>query len=263
MRALLAICLAGCSATLAAAGDEGTGSDRDLTGSCTQLDVLFAVDNSGSTQKEQQALRDAFAGFASDLGRISDDYRVGLVDGCSQTAALHTRGMTGPCDFAGGQPWIESTSPTAADEFSCVANIDSRDAACKGNDDEQPVTTAATALDPAWSGAGRPNAGFARDDAMLVVIAITDEDEHPMPAADPQTIHDRLVTAKGDATQLVLVGVGGTSDCEGPYGEARDADMLQDVTARFGDRGMFWDLCEGELDEGLREAAGAIAGACP
>jgi hypothetical protein len=260
MRALLAICLAGCSATLAAPTGEGGGSDRGVVGSCKPVDVLFAVDNSGSTPKEQQALREAFPRFASGLLGVTSSYRVGLVDGCSQPATLHTRGISGPCSFAGGQPWVESSSPTAVDEFQCVAAIDSSAALCRGNnDDEQPVTTAATALDPAWAGAGRPNAGFSRSDALLVVIAITDEDEQPVPAATAQAIHDRLVANRSD---VVFVGIGGESECDGPYGPAQDAELLHDITAQFGASGMAWDLCRGDLDGALRDATDLIAAGC-
>jgi hypothetical protein len=261
MWALLAICLAGCAATLADPAGEGEGAGSDRGRGCKPIDVLFAVDNSGSsTQKEQQALRDAFPGFASDLLDVGTDYRVGLVDGCSQPPTLHTRGTSGPCNFAGGHTWIESSSPTASEEFRCVANIDSRDALCNGNADEQPATTAATALDPAWAGSGQPNAGFSRADALLVVVAITDEDEWLQPPATAESIHDRLVASKSD---VVFVGVGGKSECEGPYGSATNAQTLQQITAQFGDRGRFWDLCQGKLDDGLHQAIDAIAEVCP
>jgi hypothetical protein len=262
MRALLALCLAGCGATLADPGGEGSGSDLGITGSCKPVDVLFAVDNTGSTPKEQQALRDAFPGFASKLLEVSDNYRVGLVDGCAEPATLHTQGSSGPCNFAGGHAWIESSSPSAVEEFLCVADIDSDDAQCRGNDDEQPVMTATAALDPAWAGPGRPNEGFSRNDALLVVVAITDEDERPVPAATAQAIHDRLVASKGDPGSVVFVGFGGAAECEGPYGPAEDADTLREVTETFGERGVFWDLCQGQLDEGLHEAIAAIESTC-
>jgi hypothetical protein len=259
MWALLAICLAGCAATLADPAGEGAGNDRGRA--CRPIDVLFAVDNSGSsTQKEQQALRDAFPGFASDLLDVAADYRVGLVDGCAQPATLHTRGTSGSCNFAGGHSWIESSSPNASEEFRCVANIDSRDALCNGNADEQPVTTAATALDPA---SGQPNAGFSRADALLVVVAITDEDEWLQPPATAQVLHDRLVASKGDPNEVVFVGVGGRSDCDGPYGDATNAVTLQQIAAQFGERGRFWDLCQGNLDDGLQQAVDAIDDVCP
>jgi hypothetical protein len=263
MRALLALCLAGCAATLADPAGEGGGSDLGTAGSCKQVDVLFAVDNSGSTQKEQQALRDGFAGFAAELMTISGDYRVGLVDGCAQPPTLHTSGVTGPCNFAGGHAWVESSSPAAVAEFGCVANIDSRDAQCNGNDDdEQPVTTAALALDPAWSGSGRPNAGFSRPGALLLVIAITDEDERVAPPASAETIYDQLVAGKGEPSSLGFVGAGGKSDCDGPYGNADDADTLQAIAARFGSHGAFWDLCDGRLDEGLHQAVALVDALC-
>ncbi len=262
MRALLAVCLAGCNATLS--DSPGAGSGRGgFSGSCEQVDVVFAVDNSGSTQREQAALRDAFPSFVAALTQVSADVRVGLVDGCAQSAALHTRGMTTACNFDGGHRWVQSSSPRIIDELRCVADIDSRDALCRGNDDdEQPVSTAAAALEPAWSAAGKPNAGFSRDSALLVVIAITDEDEQPVPAATAQAVHDRLVAAKG-SDRVVFAGAGGESDCDGPYGEAQDAATLKDIVARFGPRGMFWDLCGGNLETGLRDAVDVLAAACP
>ncbi|HEY5944878.1 MAG TPA: hypothetical protein VIV40_05275 [Kofleriaceae bacterium] len=272
MRALLAaLLLTGCGASLGdppagegAGGDDG--SDRGSPLSCEHVDVLLAVDNSGSTQKEQLALIGAFPGFSSQLRDVAGlaDFRVGLVDGCAQSASLHTRGMTGPCNFAGGHAWMESSSPSLVVELACVANIDSRDALCRGNDDdEQPVSTAAAALEPTWSGAGTPNAGFSRADALLVVVAITDEDEHPIPSASARQLYDRLVAAKG-SSNVLFVGFGGESNCEGPYGSADDAEKLQDVTSLFAAkrRGVFWDLCGGQLDQGLRKAVAALDAAC-
>lgn len=259
MRALLAVWLAGTSFACSATLDDPPG-ERGFSGSCN-VDVLFAVDNSGSTSKEQDALRDWLPSAVTELRRLGD-FRAGLVDGCLQSATLHTSGASGDCDFDGGHPWVQASSADAADELRCVADIDSRQAACRGNDDdEQPVSTAAAALEPAWSRSGAPNAGFAREGAVLVVIAITDEDEQPMPAATAQAVHDRLVAAKGN-NRVVFAGAGGASDCDGPYGSARDASTLKGIAAQFGARGMFWDLCGGDLERGLDDAIELAASVC-
>jgi hypothetical protein len=75
---LLAVWLAGCASNLAdpKGGDGGeNGSDNGEQGgaamACTHVDLLFAIDASGSTPKEQQALRDAFPGFATALGGVA------------------------------------------------------------------------------------------------------------------------------------------------------------------------------------------------
>ena len=274
---MAALWLAGCGAELGeppvegpgpGPGGGGGGGDPTVRASCEHVDVVIAIDNSGSMAKEQQALRDvAFPAFASALRDVAAvaDFRVGVLDACNRPASFHTRGMTADCRFAGGRVWMEGSSPTLLSELSCVANIDSRDAQCSGDDDdEQPVTTATTALEPAWAGPGKPNAGFLRDDAMLVVIAITDEDEQPIPNASAQSVYSRLVALKGNASEVVFLGAGGASDCEGPYGPASDADTLQEVTDLFRakQRGVFADLCQGRLEQGMRDAVATLAAAC-
>ena len=61
---------------------------------------------------------------------------------------------------------------------------------------------------------------------MLVVVAITDEDETPTSSAESaEEVHDRLVAAKGgDKERLVFLGIGGSEDCEGVYGDADEAE---------------------------------------
>jgi hypothetical protein len=254
--------------------DDGNGSGSgsgsgEIAEACKHVDVVIAVDNSGSMQQEKQELRDiAFPGFASALIDIAggiDDFRVGVLDACNAPANFHTRGLGGACNFAGGNVWMDSTSPNLVDEFKCVGDIDSSDMQCTGqNDDEQPATSATAALEPMWMGPGKANEGFLRDNALLVVVAITDEDEQPVPGANAQEVYDRLVAIKGDLNRIVFLGIGGASDCSGVYGTAKDAQKLRNVTKLFEQqgRGVFWDLCQGNLDQGLTKALETIESAC-
>src|SRR5690606_24741231 len=122
--------------------------------------------------------------------------------------------------------WIESSSPTMNEEFACVGDI-FRDNDCTGNnDDEQPASAAAAALEPPFL--TNENAGFLREDALLVILAITDEDEQPTPNRSAQAVFDRLVAVKGDVKRMVFVGIGGDSDCNGAYGSADEAEKLRD-----------------------------------
>src|SRR5690606_21927754 len=97
-----------------------------------------------------------------------------------------------------GERWIDSNSSRLNEEFSCVADIYSGDygpdipgTCTRDNDDEQPAHAAAMALLPPFI--DNENAGFLRDDALLVIVAMTDEDETAIaPGADP--IQDRLPT---------------------------------------------------------------------
>jgi len=158
-------------------------------------------------------------------------------------------------------------STALVDEFRCVGDIDSSDMNCTGsNDDEQPASAAAASLEAAWAGPGRPNAGFSRGNALLVVVAITDEDEQPTPDRSAQQVYDRLVAAKGgDVRRVVFLGIGGTASCPaGAYGSADPAAKLRAVTDLFitQQRGVWWDLCQGQLEQGLTQALATIEQAC-
>ena len=120
---------------------------------------------------------------------------------------------------------------------------------CSGdNDDEQPANTAADAV--SQPAVAAQNAGFVRNDAVLFIVAITDEDEQPVPDQSAQQIYDKLVAAKGSIDNVVFLGIGGGSDCEGPYGTADDAQKLREVSELFAaqEHGLFWDLCQGDLE---------------
>ena len=134
------------------------------------------------------------------------------------------------------------------------------DQQCSGeNDDEQPATSVVAAL-----GAGGPNPGFRRDDALLIVVAITDEDEQPTGQSDEaeDIYRDLTALAGDDPRRLVFLGIGGESECEVSTGTRR-SDGLQELTGLFEahDRGVFWDLCRAARD-GLDEAFRVIENAC-
>ena len=175
-------------------------------------------------------------------------------------ALFHTRGTAGACNFSTGKSWMDSTSPALTNEFKCVGDVFSGATQCTGsNDDEQPASTIAAALGQT------ANAGFLRDDALLVAVAITDEDEQPT-AADKsaKAVYDRLVATKGDVKRMVFLGIGGGSSCSGVYGDAKNAAKLKEVTGLFTaqGRGVFWDLCNGKLEDGLSAAMKVIETAC-
>ncbi|WP_159397444.1 hypothetical protein [Sorangium cellulosum] len=244
----------------------GTGGDGSNRSGCEHIDVVFALDNSQSMTEEKESMSEVvFPAFAQALLQMSGikDFRAAVIDACPRPANFHTSGAAGDCSFQSGKPWMESASTEITREFQCVADLDSSDVECSGDsDDEQPASAAAAALEPPFSTS--ENAGFLRDEALLVVVAITDEDEQPVPRQDPQAIHDRLVAAKGDAKNVVLLGIGGRSECQGAYGSADEAETLQQLVDTFADdgRGFFWDLCEGRLEDGLTNALTAIEEAC-
>ncbi|WP_437912632.1 hypothetical protein WME73_37020 [Sorangium sp. So ce302] len=247
-------------------GTSGGGGSGAASSGCEHVDVVFALDNSSSMDEEKATMRDVvFPAFAQALLNIDSilDFRAAVMDACPLPATFHTRGAAGECSFQSGKAWMESTSTALTSEFQCAADLYGDDVECTGDsDDEQPASSVAAALEPPFSTA--ENAGFLRNDALLVVVAITDEDEQPVPRQTPQQIHDRLVAAKGDAKNVVFLGIAGRRECEGEYGSAQEAEDMQELVDLFAadGRGFFWDLCEGHLEDGLTNAFAAIEEAC-
>lgn len=264
----LTICL-----SFGSCGGTSTGGGNKIGDeACKKIDVVFSVDDSGSMTEEKDAIANTvFPAFAQELINVADgldDFRVGVLDACAEFADFHVRGDGGQCNFDSGERWMTSASSDLVGEFQCVGDIYTGDYGSGGNtcdgsnDDEQPASTIVAALSDPFI--GNQNSGFLRSDALLVVIAITDEDEQPTDNASAQEIYDRLVSIKGDVHRMVFLGIGGGSNCNGVYGSAIHATKLQDITDLFSvaDRGVFWDLCDGNLEDGLDEALTHIDSAC-
>lgn len=235
--------------------------DAGFVASCKRVDLVIAVDNSESMLAEIAAFRTQvwpqMAMRLENIGGGLDDYRVAVLDACPSPATFHTRGKTGPCNFSSGATWMESMSPDLVGEFQCVGDIDDTDRLCDGfEDDEQAAVSAAAATEA--------TPAFLRDDALLVVVTITDEDEYPYPFQTVAQMHDRLVALKGDPDRMVFLGIGGSTLCDSPYDLdfIAEAVTLKQLAASFGDRGIFWDFCAGALENGLSEAMMLIDQAC-
>jgi hypothetical protein len=262
-------------------GDGGTG-DRDGGEQCGELcpdagppatcklvDMIIAVDGSSSMTEELVAMRDiVFPAFAQRLPMVGmglDNFRVGTIDACPDPANYHTQGNGGACNFSSGEVWIDSTSPNLNGEFACVGDLDITSNCTGDNDDEQPASASAASLEPPNSTG--PNLGFSRPDSLLVVVAVTDEDEQPTPNQTASEVYQRLVATKfNDPKRIVFLGIGGgqAGGCNGAYGQADEAIKLRQITDLFiaQDRGVWWDLCVGNLEDGLDEAFVIIDRAC-
>lgn len=243
--------------TMNGEADEGTAEQG-----CNKVDVIFAVDNSGSMTEEHEALRGpVFDSFPQALLAINggiDDFQLAVIDACPKPALFHDTGTGGACGFSTGANFMSSNSPALVAEFACVTDFSANgymgnadmclDSGAFGDDDEQPGLTAARSVSP--PAIGNENSGLLREDALLFIVAITDEDEEVVDAASVQEIYDTIVAAKGgDVERVVYLGIAGDSNCEGPYGSANNATQSKALTQLFVDqgRGVFWDLCQGDL----------------
>lgn len=248
----------------------------DVT-ACKKIDLVFSVDPSRSMAEELEEMSETvfpqFAAALRDVGGGLEDYRISVIEGCPTPATFHTSGNSQTdCGFESGEAWMTSESSALTTEFSCVGDIDQTNTCTGDNDDEQPIAAAIASLTPPESTGA--NANFLRDDALLVVVTITDEDECPAHLtncndtsdATAKGIYDDLVAIKGDVRKMVYLGIsGGTSGCaNGVYGSAAPAPLVSKIVSLFvaEDRGVAWNLCDGKLENGLVEALSVIEQAC-
>ena len=244
--------------------DEGSG-----TMGCQRVDVVLAVDNSSSMGEEIDALQgpvlDSLPAALLSVNGGIEDFQLAVIDACPKPAFFHDRGASGACDYSTGHNYMSSSSPDLVTEFACVTDFvadgfgaapdECLDDGDFDDDDEQAAWTSARSIAPDNLGAG--NAGFLRDDALLFVVAITDEDESLVDVDSADAIYEAIIAAKGgDVSRVVFLGVAGASACDGAYGSAKQADTMATVVDRFAmqGRGVFWDICQGDLEQAFLAA---------
>jgi hypothetical protein len=237
--------------------------------------VLFNVDGSGSMLAEQDALRGTngmapvFAEFTDALlTELTDveDFHVGVVSPHEGVTLLGTHrdfpetpeSPETDCGVPPGRRWLVGPSPTLADDFACIASTRS------GTDEVTAYNTAEALHDPA-------NAGFLRDDSLVFVVMLTDEDTHDQNLARMVDIRTRMLDAVGgDLSRLVVLGIaanGGTfeapkSVCSGPYGKAAPARRLGAIVGSFRERGVLQDICGGDLASSFTDVLDDVVSAC-
>ena len=242
-------------------------------GGCSQIDVLFVIDGSLSMAEEQAALRGedgsppVFAEFTdallAELGTL-EDVRVGVVSAEPGDVVLHThrdQPWTPPSpdtDCGLELPWVSAPSPGFAEQFACIG------ATRAISTDETTVRNAIEALEnPA-------NAGFVREDSLLFVVLLTDEDTQDFDTAMSE-MHERLLAVVGgEAERLVVLAITGDpglfelplTTCSGPYGTATPGRRINSILSTFQDRGLMQDICGGDLASRFAEVLDDIVDSC-
>lgn len=126
----------------------------------SKVDILFVVDNSGSMGDEQDTLVAGFDGFIEKASVWDVKYRIGVIT---------TDVKAGQGHLVGYPTYVTNENP-APFKANALVGI-------KGSGNERGLHTAWLALQPTALAASGPNAGFLRDDALLAIIWISDEDE--------------------------------------------------------------------------------------
>lgn len=148
------------------------------------VDILFAVDQSGSMDDDQAALASNFSAFISQLSYYTDDWQIMVAnddDGCNNSGILTTDTPNYQTQFTravsqGGGAWTEAL-----------------------------LTVTSTAIQK--TGGGECNQGFLRTDALLHVIIVSDEPEQSVRSWDHYV--NILQSEKGDPSLVKISAVAG------------------------------------------------------
>ena len=233
---------------------------------CRNVDFLFVIDNSGSMSAQQMRLLDSFPGFIeaiqSSLVDV-DSYHVGVMTsdayyaneaGCNQLGALVTQTEFGPCGpFAEGRRFITEQDDLAT-AFQCIGQV-----GVSGSGFELPVSALVAGVQPPLMAPGGCNEGFIRDDAILVIVIVTDDPPYPgtpddadPPLPDIGVWHDPVLAAKLDNPEaVVVIGFIPWDDltCVCPWccpglGCMAASPNLIDFVESFGSQGVLASVCE-------------------
>jgi hypothetical protein len=103
------------------------------------------------------------------------------------------------CDLHGGHRYIVGDEPDMAGAFECIAKV--------GTSGGGPYLGDAmiAAISPELNGPGGCNEGFLRDDALLVVVFISDVNDQGWSWPDKQ--YEAIITAKGNASAVVMLSI--------------------------------------------------------
>jgi hypothetical protein len=155
-----------------------------------------------------------------------------------------------------------------ASKFACAAQVGSG-----GDDDEKPIRGLFGALDPKSNAPSGCNAGFSREEALLVVVVITDEDDVRENDCDsfarqgtcgsggtPQEWHDQLVALKGGHPENVVV-LSLLARAASSCANAPTVNLLK-FTRLFGTHGYVGDVCLDSYDGFFRDSLPLIDQAC-
>jgi len=263
---------------------------------CEKIDILFVIDNSGSMAEEQTNLADNFPDFIDVIHNYEVegggflDYRVAATTTGRDVA--YTIDMPDPFpDMPMNEPgengefllgdgcnmprrWLERTDSDVSGKFSCVAHVGTG-----GPSLEMPLYTTELAFTDRVSDG--TNAGFLRDDALLALVVLTDEDDcsrtdnnfvienDQCDPPGPEVVDlshylsflDNLKFARGRWAIAVIAGPG-PGTCTSSFGEAYEATRLKQFVADTGENAVFSSICEGDLTSALQDALDTFSSAC-
>jgi hypothetical protein len=289
--------------------DGATMEGGDDQEGCEKIDFLFAIDNSCSMGAHQQRLIQAFPSFIDTIFSTvqAQDYQIMVVDsdanqdqysGCAPSGCpglidwcgnyCDVQDLMTPCDYElgagviqpynmgasnavcgvpGNKRYLTSDTDQAQIEslFPCMAQVGTF-----GSGAEMPMSALSAAV---TDQANACNAGFVRDDAVLVVTVISDDYPVPSTADDASTVgapmqwYDDVVAAKnGHPEHVVMLGVINTEDasCVSGAGDpiVHPTERFVELVQMFGDKGIMGNICNEDYDAFFEQAVALIDTTC-
>jgi hypothetical protein len=173
------------------------------------------------------------------------------------------------------QRWLDNTTPNLGTTLGCRANVGTGGASY-----EMPLLMAHDALSTHLA---VENAGFLRDDALLGVVMLTDEDDgsstqntfvidaanpNSGPALDfnPADAISFFDTLKGNRSRWAAGVIAGETSCSSGFGNAAEATRLkqfvQMTNASGSQQAVFSSICAGNLTMALTDVLAKFQAAC-
>ena len=229
------------NAIQAGSGDyEGIVTDIHEQGDVTPVDILFVVDNSGSMGANQTQLANNFDIFINVFATSGVDYQIAFI-------------TTDSPEFVGDiiTPFTPDPVVEAVNQISSIGYYGSPHE--KGFDMSYEATSG--------GGHAAPGSAFLRDDARLVVIYISDEDDFSSIISLGADMANHLYSLKSSDALVIAHAVAGDvpSGCSGNGGATAGTEYNNAVTAMGG---TFLSICSEDwgtpMEELARESIGLI-----
>ncbi|MCA9654259.1 MAG: hypothetical protein H6712_16235 [Myxococcales bacterium] len=264
-------------------GDSSTGTVDDDSSSdsstgelppaepCVSVDILFVVDDSEPMAEEQLRLQASALAFVqaiqTAIPTLGEDLHIGVI---TTDDELMVQANAEPCGpYEGGDHWMISSSTVLATELECALAV-----GVDGSPNERPMDMLIGALSDENIAPGGYHNGFLREDALLVVVLATnEEDEFEMDtswgsAGDPSDWVAAVAGRKGgwlgDVVVLSLLGTPAPNACIAPWDGtegAQPSPRLIEFTESF-PQGAVGDICQADYSGFLQGVVPGVTAAC-
>ena len=255
---------------------------------CKKMDLVFVVDDSGSMDQEQTNLAANFPKFIEVLNKFTTkngepiDYRIAVTTtGVDLTISQDLFGISVPAQTQKGdngkfrtnknmsRSWLERSDTNMSATFSSIAAVGTN-----GPGWEMPLQASRLALRERLNDS---NKAFIRDDALLGIVYLTDEEDCSVgaPSAklsssqtcadvseDPANFVKFFDELKKGHDRWATAVIAGATDCTSSFGNAQEAKRLKSFVAQVGKTAVFSSICEGDLSGALTKALQTFDAAC-